>query len=244
MGALKVSGLQATDLRADLKASGGRLEINPVSAKLYQGSASGSATLTATSPPRFAMRQTLADVRLGPLLQDLTGKAPVEGRGRLVLDVSSQGALPSALKRNLAGTARVELRDGAVKGFDLGRIVSITKGSGTGAGTDKTEFSQLDASFRIDGGVARNDDLVAVAPLLRVTGNGAIDIGNERLDYLVKAQVTGPIPKLQGRTVPVRLQGPFASVGYSVDVGSLAKEALQEKIEKSLGDKLKGLFGR
>jgi AsmA protein len=244
VGSLKMVGLKATDVRADLKAAGGRLDVSPISARLYQGSASGSATLVAASPPRVAMRQTLADVQLGPLLQDLTGKAPVEGRGRLVLDVASQGALPSALKKSLSGTARVELRDGAVRGFDLGRIVSIAGGKGTGSGADKTEFSQLDASFRIDGGVARNDDLLAVSPLLRVTGAGAVDIGDERLDYLVKAQVTGPIPRLQGKTVPVRLQGPFTSVGYSVDVGSLAKEALQDRIEKSLGDKLKGLFGR
>jgi AsmA protein len=245
VGSLKAAGLQATDLSAELKAGGGRLDVSPISAKLYQGTAQGSATLLASSsPPRFALRQTLSGVQLGPLLQDLTGKAPVEGRGRLVLDVTAQGALASALQKSLAGTARVELRDGAVRGFDLGRIVQVISGSGTGSGAEKTEFSQLDASFRIAGGVARSDDLLAVAPLMRVTGGGDIDIGNERLDFLLKAGITGGIPRLQGRTVPVRLKGPFTSIGYSVDVESAAKDALKEQIEKRLGDKLKGLFGR
>ena len=41
---------------------------------------------------------------------------------------------------------------------------------------------------------------------------------------------------MQGRTVPVRLKGPFTSFGYSVDVESAAKDALKEQIEKRLGD--------
>jgi AsmA protein len=244
VGTLKVAGLQASDVRADLQAAGGRLAVDPISAKLYQGSLTGSAALVAASPPRFAMRQTLTDVQLGPLLKGLTGKDPVEGRGRLALDVTTQGALVSTLKKGLAGTARVELRDGAVRGIDLGRIVSIAGGSGTGSGADKTAFSQLDATFRIAGGVARNDDLLGVSPLMRVTGGGEIDIGNDRLDYLLKAEITGPVSRLQGKTVPVRLRGPFNAIGYSVDVGSVAKEALKERLEKGLGDKLKGLFGR
>ena len=131
---------------------------------------SGSAALVASSPPRFAMRQTLTDVQLGPLLKDLTGKDPVLGRGRLALDVTSQGALVSTLKKALAGSARVELRDGAVRGIDLGRIVSIAGGSGTGSSGDKTDFSQLDATFRIAGGVVRASLAAGEAMELRVAG--------------------------------------------------------------------------
>ena len=243
VGTLKVAGLQASDVRADLRAAGGRLDVEPVSAKLYQGSLSGSAALVAASPPRFAMRQTFTGVQLGPLLKDLTGKEAVEGRGKLALDVTTQGALVSTLKKSLAGTARVELRDGAVRGIDLGRIATTAGGSGTGSSGDKTEFSQLDATFRIAGGVARNDDLLGVSSLLRVTGGGEIDIGNDRLDYLLKAELKGPVRRLQG-TVPVRLRGPFTSIGYSVDMGSLAKEAVKGRLEKGVGDRLKGVLGR
>ncbi len=243
VGTLRVAGLQASDVRAELRAAGGRLDVEPIAAKLYQGSMSGRAALVAASPPRFAMRQTFTGVQLGPLLKDLTGKATVEGRGQLALDITTQGALVSTLKKSLAGTARVELRDGAVRGIDLGRIVTIAGGSGTGSSNDKTEFSQLDASFRIADGVARNDDLLGVSTLLRVTGDGEIDIGNDRLDYLLKAEVKGPVKRLQG-TVPVRLRGPFTSIGYSVDMGSLAKEAVKGQLEKGVGDRLKGLLGR
>lgn len=245
VGALQAAGLKATNLRVDARAVAGRLDLSPLNANLYQGSTSGSITVLATTPPRFVLKQTLAGVSLGPLLKDLTGKEPVEGRGRLAVDVTTQGALVSSLKKALAGSARLELRDGAVRGVNIGQIVRIAKGSGTGSAGEKTDFSEMSASFRIANGVARNDDLLVVSPLLRVTGSGDVDIGNDRLDYLVKATVSGAdIPALRGKTVPVRLSGPFASIGYSVDVGSVAKEAVKEKIEKSLGDKFKGLFGR
>jgi len=245
VGALQVAGLKASDLQVDLRAANGRVDLAPLNAKLYQGSTSGSLSVLATSPPRFAVKQTLAGVSLGPLLKDLTGKEPVEGRGRLTLDVSTQGALVSALKKGLAGSARVELRDGAVRGVNIGQIVRIAKGTGTGSAADKTDFSEMSASFRIAGGVAHSDDLLATSPLMRLTGSGDVDVGNDRLDFLVKATVTGAdIAALRGKTVPVRLRGPFASIGYSVDVGGLAQEAVKEKLEKGLGEKLKGLFGR
>jgi AsmA protein len=39
--------------------------------------------------------------------------------------------------------------------------------------------------------VARNKDLVAKSPFLRVGGEGAVDIGRSRVDYLARATVTG-----------------------------------------------------
>ena len=92
-----------------------------------------------------------------------------------------------------------------------------------------------------------------------MTGNGDVDIGNSRLNYLVKATVVASrqgqgAPELQalrGQTIPVRLQGPFDKIGYSIDFAGLAQEMAKQKVEEKLkskvpglGDKLKGLFGR
>jgi AsmA protein len=245
VGALSLAGLRASEVRVDARAAGGRVELAPLSAKLYGGSMNGTATLVAGGPPRVTVRQTLADVSVGALLKDLTAKQPVDGRGRLVLDLSTQGGLASALKKNLAGSVRLELRDGAVRGVDLGEIIRIAKGTGTSSAAQQTPFTTLDATFRVAAGVARNDDLVAASPLMRITGSGEIDLVDERVDYLAKATLTNDaLGKLQGRTVPVRLRGPFASIGYSVDVGAVVQEEVKRKVEKELVDKLKGILGR
>src|SRR5206468_4093816 len=107
------------NLKVDVHAQDGRLELSPLSASLYQGNLSGSATITAGTSPRVALKQTLSDVALGLLLKDALGKEPIDGRGNVTLDVTGQGATVSALRKALAGIARFEVRDGAVHGINV-----------------------------------------------------------------------------------------------------------------------------
>jgi AsmA protein len=119
----------------------------------------------------------------------------------------------------------------------------------------------MTASFRINNGVARNDDLAAKSPFIRLAGAGDIDIGNSRLDYLAKASVVNTsagqggkeLDHLKGLTVPVRLSGPFDNVSYKLELGSLVQEAAKAKLEEQkqqlekkatdkLQESLKGLF--
>jgi AsmA protein len=121
---------------------------------------------------------------------------------------------------------------------------------------EKTEFSEFKANFKVVNGVAHNDDLAVRAPILRIAGNGDIDIGNDSLNYTTRATVS----KTEGGgsvTVPVYLSGPFAALKYKVDYGAvisdLAKQKAQAKVEEKkeeikskaqeqLKNKLKGLF--
>lgn len=268
IGQLTAAKLKASNIRVQLDAKGGRLNIAPLSANLYDGRLDGALAVDANGN-RFATKQNLAGVRIGPLLNDLADQDIVEGRGNVALDVTTQGATVAALKKALAGSARVELRDGAIKGIDIGQKLreakSLLKG-GKDVGvardaTQKTGFSELSASFHIANGVAHNDDLLAKSPLLRLAGTGDIDIGNGRLDYLLKTSVvataTGQggkdLDAVKGLTIPVRLTGPFAQPDWKIELTGLASEAVKAKIEEKtaglrqkaddkLKGKLKGLF--
>ena len=184
----------------------------------------------------------------------------------------SYGIVPIAAKRALSGAAAVELRDGALKGINLGaklreaqaRIGSL-KGETTEASSaaEKTDFAELKASFAIKDGIAHNSDLMLKSPLLRLAGEGDIDVGAERMDYLAKAMLVATtagqggkeLSQLKGITVPVRIAGPFASLSYKLDFNALVKGAAQQKIEQKkeelktkvqdrLKGQLKGVFGR
>lgn len=283
IGTLKVANIRASNLRAQVHAGGGKLEINPLNAGLYGGSVAGSLSATAGAVPRFALRQNLAGVHVGPLLKDAIGKQPIEGRGNVSLDVTTQGGLAEQMKKNLNGTARLELRDGAVHGINVAQTIRTAKAgigelrgnapsqTGTGSAAEKTDFSEMTGSFRIASGVAHNEDLSVKSPLIRVGGAGDVNLGADRLDYLVKATVVttlqgqgGPeLQALKGLTIPVRLSGPFNAISYRVDfeglAAGLAKQKLDEKKEElrkeaqkaieeqkgKLGEQLfKGLFGK
>lgn len=249
IGALQVENAKLSDVTAQIRLANGRLDVSPHSAKLYQGALAGSLSVDANGN-RVAAKETLTDVSVGPLLRDVARKDAMEGRGNVVLDVHTAGATVGAMKKALGGTARVHLRDGAVKGIDLAETLRKAKallGSKSAQqqlaeGSKKTDFSELSGSFNIANGVAHNSDLTGKAPLFRLAGAGDIDIGNSRINYLAKPTVVSSakgqggreLSELNGVTVPVRLVGPFDAIKYEVDYGAVAGAVAKSKITEKL----------
>lgn len=289
IGALKVSNIKVANLRADLNAARGLAEIRPLSASLYGGALTGSVSATAAEQPRFTIKQTLSGINIGPLLKDVADKDLLDGRGDVVLDLTAAGGTVDDLKKAVGGSARLSLRDGAIRGVNIAAAIrqakakigaasggAVSAGSQTGSANavEKTDFTALTGSFRIANGVARNDDLEVKSPLLRITGAGEVNIGQDRLDYLVKANVVSTLqgqggPELQalrGVTVPVRLTGPYDAIAWNVDVAGMAAELAKAKVDEKkkevigevqkrvdeqkgkiteeLGGRMKGLFGK
>jgi AsmA protein len=270
VGALEVRGLKLADLNAQIQAANGRVAVAPHSAKGYDGTIAGELTVDANKN-QVVLKEKLTGVSIGPILRDFAQQDRLEGKGDVMLDVATAGATVNAMKRALGGNVRVQLRDGAIKGINLAESVrrarALFSGGGAAQGasaadkTQKTDFSELSASFAIKNGVAHNEDLDVKSPLLRVGGAGDIDIANSRLDYTAKASVVATtqgqggedLERLRGLTIPVRLTGTFDDLKYDVNyravAGDAAKSRLGEKVkerlkDEKLGDKLKGLLGR
>lgn len=263
IGALQVHNLKAENVSVGLKAAGGRLDLSPISAHLYQGTLAGSAAVNANSNT-FAVKQQLTGVSVGPLLRDAANKDLLEGRGNVALDVTATGQTADALKRALNGSASLALKDGALKGVDVAGLLRQARailGSRSALeqqakGGQKTDFTELSASFVIRNGVAHNEDLQAKSPLLRLTGAGDIDLGASTMDYTAKASLvatsTGQGGKdaaeVRGVTAPVKISGPFDQLKYSVDVAALAtdaaKDALARELERRLGGGQAGQAGK
>lgn len=269
IGALQIKQAKLQNIKAGIKLSGGKLEVPHYSAGLYTGTLEGRLAADANTN-HFQLANKMNGVFIGPLLRDVAKKDLLEGRGNVSLDVETTGTIVPALKRALAGSAKIELKDGAIKGINLAESLRNFKtnlGSRSGqSGNDsgkKTDFSEMSASFAIKNGVARNEDLKAASPFLRLAGAGTIDIGNSSLDYLAKATLAattkgqgGPADAL-GLTVPVKLTGPLDKPNWNIDfsgvLGAVGGNAgkLTEQLKSVTGaagggvkDKLKGLFGR
>ena len=273
IGALQVQGLKLAAVKTEIRAADGRAEVGPHSANLYEGSLSGNLTLDGNAN-RVTVKETLSNIAVGPLLRDFAQKDRLEGKGNVALDVNAAGKTVNALKSALAGSAKVNLKDGAIKGVDIGAILNKARsalGSQQAQAADgskeRTDFSELNATFAIKNGVAHNDDLDVKAPLFRVSGAGDIDVARSTINYVVKAALVATTAgqggkerdDLSGLTVPVKLSGPLDAMKYEVDyravagdlakskVGGQAKEAIEKnrgKIEDQVKDRLKGLLGR
>jgi AsmA protein len=273
IGALQVHNLKATKVKVAVNSAGGHLEVAPLSASLYQGALNGSAKVDANAN-RVAANLVLNGISIEPLVKDLTGRDLIEGQGGLKLDIATSGPTVGAMRHALGGSASLALHDGAIRGINIvQKLRDLKSALSTGAAqsgaadeTQKTDFSELTATFSIKNGVATNNDLLASSPLLRVNGAGIIDIGAGALDYTVQASVVetaAGLSDLRGVAFPVHLSGPFAALSYRLDWNSLARQAittkageqlknlLSNKLKKgaqpsnpNLGDALKGLLGK
>ena len=142
-GSLRFDELIAWNVKAqkvvmDANATGGKLEVNPLSANLYQGSAHGRASVNANNN-QLAIKQTLSGVSIGPLLRDALKQDLLDGRGNVVLDVTATGKTVSAIKKSLSGSAALNLKDGALKGINLAQSLRNAKAMFSGGARDSEQ---------------------------------------------------------------------------------------------------------
>jgi AsmA protein len=269
VGQLTVRRAKLENLKAEIRLADGRLEVAPHSANLYGGTLSGAVSADANGN-RIAIKEAAQNIAIGALLRDVAQKDVLDGRGNLSLDVQTAGGTVAAVKKALSGNARVEMKDGAIKGVNLAdsaRNVKTALG-GKQAKADpgqKTDFSEMSASFKIANGVARNDDLKAASPFLRLGGAGNADIGNNTVDYLAKATLAATtkgqggrdVDHVAGITIPVKLSGALDNPEWHVDYSALLGSAaggVTETVKKGAGgvkdaasgvtDAVRGLFKR
>jgi len=247
LGSLKVANVKSTLLRIDVKANKGLLNINPLSANLYQGSLNGSIAVNAAqATPTFTVKQNLSGVQVGMLIKDAVDLDMIEGKGNVAINIATQGNTVSGLKKGLSGTAGLNLADGAIKGINLGKLVHGAQNLGQGGGVallkpvagDKTDFTEFKANFKLNKGVAHNDDLLVKSQSLRISGNGDVDIGNSSINYAVKATLADSVDVKKGSlTVPVQLSGTFADLKFKVDYGAVAADVAKQKIDTKVEEK-------
>ena len=221
--------IDALELQAAI--DNGVLNLSRAAGRAWGGSFDASGSADAGSG-RLALRLRAQQVDLQALLSDTTGFDGLRGRGRIEADLQSRGGTVGALRSALGGSARLSLQPAALRGVDLQQTLRNWR-SVSQAGTDtvassnerQTEFSQLEGSFELRNGVARNSDLDGRSDYLRVSGEGTIDLAQGRIDYLLRTRVqntasgrAGPeMMMLNGVTVPVQLNGPFGNIEWQVN---------------------------
>lgn len=240
VGALKALNVKVKQLRVDMKAKDGVVKVAPFTASLYNGKLDSNIVIDASkSQAAFAANAKMSGVELGALMQDAMKMDFISGQGNVDINITSRGNMFSLLKKSLNGKLSVHLADGAVKGINLAKSTrDIGKGGDKTLDANKTEqtdFSELKASFKIVDGIAHNDDLMLKSPFVRLGGKGNINVGDDSLDYLVKATLAGTTEGQGGKdnvggvTVPVRLSGPFSAIKYKLEFGNLISDQAKQQ---------------
>ncbi len=267
-------GLFDTDLRVafnavawhDFKTGGGQLllglkdrkaRITVEDVQLYDGRARGIVTLDGTSPTLvLGANLTAEGVSALPFLKDTANFDWLAGRARVHVAVGAQGQSERQVVQTLNGRAEISMAEGALVGLDITQILrNAAQGRFSGlnrVATEKTDFSEMAASFQIAGGIAQNQDLRLTSPQFRVTGAGAVNIPGGQIDYVVKPKLTaGPSAQTQGAPaaganlasleVPVKIQGSWEKPNITPDLNAVLRDPGQAiEAVKEIGKNLRG----
>jgi AsmA protein len=224
-----------------------RLEALLSRFELYSGSGTGRVTLADDRGATTAAEFTLDGVDVHQLFKDAAGFGALAGTGKVALNVTGAGQSVYGLIDSLDGSATLEIRDGAILGINIPRIMrSLTSSVLSGWQSDpseKTDFTAFGASFQIADGVATTNDLRLVGPLVRMTGTGNADLAEKTLSFRVDPRIVaslegqGSDAQGQGLGVPIVIEGAWASPRIYPDIKGILQDpqAALEQL-KSLGN--------
>ena len=237
---------------ADVKLDRSVLTLALPRSGLYGGHAEGTLVVDASgAAPAHALRLDLTNMDAYPLLADSGDFHHLAGRMKASFDVRAAGASPRAAIASLAGTADVLLENGEIVGINVAHMVRTLGGSilnGWQPSTaEKTDLTQLGATFRIAGGQATTENLRLIGPLVRMGGAGTADLVGKTLNFRVDPRL---VLSLQGQGgpenpvglgVPVMVQGPWREPKIYPDMqGMLENPSAAFEQLRSLGTGLTG----
>ena len=201
--------------------------------EFYGGQAGGALVIDAKGEqPSHALLLDLSGVRALPLLADVAGFSAIDGRMQAKIDVRTRGASQRAVMSSIDGTVEVLVSDGEIRNVNIAQMIrSLTASSLDGwqqNRADKTDLTQLSATFRLDKGRATTDNLRLAGPLVRVSGAGTVDLGAKtlqmRLDPRLVMSLEGqgaPAADPVGFGVPVVMQGTWGQPRIHLDMAGM-----------------------
>jgi len=220
--------------------------------RLYDGRGTGFMNVDATGGAAVIGANILLDnASAQPLLTDAAGINWLSGKANIALQLAATGTSQLQLVESLNGKSELKFKDGAISGFNVaGAVRGFQHGNLSGlkaAPSEKTDFSEMKATFNITNGVAHNQDLTLVSPLLRVTGAGDIHLPPRTIDYTLKPKLVASLQgqesqdTLSGLEIPVHISGPWSNPKYDADLkGVLSNPDKAVETVKELGKRLKG----
>lgn len=228
--------------------AGGKLNMQVPTLKLYDGAGSASLAVDASGKiPLAAIHLSLANLDGYSFLKETASFESIDGTGAIALDLTTSGASQRAMVEALAGTAKIEFTDGAIRGINIAKAVrSLSTGILAGwqeSAAEKTDFAALGASFKIAKGQAQTADLHLQGPLVRMTGAGTVDLSGRTLKFRVDPQVVASLEgqggkaDLAGLGVPVIIAGSWSKPSIYPDIEGILQnpQVAYEQLNKLSG---------
>ncbi|MBZ0215016.1 MAG: AsmA family protein, partial [Fimbriimonadaceae bacterium] len=249
-GRILAAGLDLGSGAVSANLQQGRMATELVEIQAYGGHVNGTIVINARDRiPSMTAKLNASEANLGPLLTDIADFTHLNGIGNLSIDLAASGSSQAELVQSLAGQVDAQVTNGAIIGVDVKKMLdayqqkrfeAIFLGSGGG----KTAFDFLEATYALNQGIARNDNLMIQAPTFEIAGKGTVNIVNETLDYrlraaLVRAGGEDGAPASKLFEIPLIVRGPWSRPQIIPDTAAMIEDSTQvQETINEVGDAL------
>lgn len=246
--AIRVRGLDLTDIRFQISGEEGIFRLDPLDVNLYRGAMSLTGRFDVTGPEPVTRADLMVrDVAVGPLLTAAADNDLLTGTLKASAQLSTQGDQVETATRHLDGTADLRLSDGRIKGMNLVNMArnieaAFRKARGEAtAAPSGTAFTDLQVATQFADGRATLTDARLTSPVLEATAEGSVDLAERTLDIRMTPTFLQPVGKGRAVAVPVVIGGTFDQPTYRPDLARLIQIDTQKAVQDILQDPEKGV---
>ncbi|MNE09345.1 putative assembly protein [compost metagenome] len=245
---LTYRGMNISHLSTQAENRQGLLTLHSFSGQVAGGDFALPGTLDARGRrPVITVQPMVKQVELGSILkafempQVMTGKFSMQG------DLTGDRLTSQSFERRWQGTAQLAMQDAQLHGLNIQQLIqqAVARNDSSVRGQDDyqryTEVKQLSAKASLNQGTVKITELGADSPLLKLSGNGTVDMPGKQCDMQLNVRVTGGwkgrddlIEQLQKTPIPLRVYGPWNQLNYQLQVDQILRKTLQNRAKDAL----------
>ena len=230
-----ILGLVFKSLRAQIRWDAPWLELPDFSTQVAQGQIKANAKINfdKSQPSQISLQAKHID--LHKFLKTLMNYGDIKGKAYLKTNLRSNGLQSKALISHLNGQGHLKLNNAQWRDVNLGALynrgLGLLQKSGHAQALEEHPASEkpgrLSANYKVKQGVITTKDLTFVTPLIRIKGQGHINLVNKHIHMGVN--IVGIKDQTSyGPTIPVKLRGKINDLQIQPDVQAIATNYLQQ----------------
>lgn len=186
-------------------------------------------------------------IELGDLLaayglpKALTGSFSMKG------DVNGKGLSAADFARRWQGEGQLSMDNAHLNGINIQQLIqqAVARSSDKVQGLERYDhYSQIDtlkAEGKLADGTLTLTNLQGQSPMVNAKGNGSIDMADQQVDMNLLIRVTGGwkgdsnlINTLKTTDIPLRVYGPWAQMGYHLQVDQVLRRTLEQSARSAI----------
>lgn len=181
-----------------------------------EGSAVGTLSLDARAePPRGAVKLSLSNVAAEPIALQITGNPLLSGTSNVEINATASGQNQSQLTQTLDGKAHFQMAEGALRGFNVRRMIFEWWKSWSFDLAQRTSFTRLDAQYDIRRGIMQSRPGLSMGGSeVEINSTGSVNVPARSLNQEIRVKA---IPPPTAFPIPIRISGSWTKPAISVD---------------------------